>query len=140
MPYAPRNDKCEHLGCKNPKSRLNGFCTDHGGLNATTRQSDGPYKTAAWLSVRARQLSVQPLCQACLTRGRVEQADTVDHVFPWRQIGKHAFMKNIWQSLCHDCHSHKTGLEKQGVFEHYTSEGIERLNVNDYALRVMAMR
>ena len=66
----------------------------------------------------------------------MEAAKHVDHVFPWRQIGKQAFLRNIFQSLCHECHSYKSGQEKRGVFEHYTTEGVETRTVDDYALRV----
>ena len=136
MPYTPVSTKCQHLGCQNPKSKLNGYCHDHGGRDYSARESDSVYQTPAWRSVRQRQLSIQPLCQGCLSRGRVEAAKHVDHVFPWRQIGKQAFLRNIFQSLCPECHSYKSGQEKHGVFEHYTSTGVEALTVNDYALRV----
>jgi 5-methylcytosine-specific restriction endonuclease McrA len=60
----------------------------------------------------------------------------VDHVFPWRRIGKGSFLNNIFQSLCQNCHSYKTGQEKQGVFEYYSTEGVEKLTEHDYPLRV----
>ena len=101
-----------------------------------TREVNSVYQTPAWRSLRQRQLSIQPLCQACLCRGRVEAAKHVDHVFPWKQIGKGSFLKNIFQSLCPECHSYKTGQEKAGVFEHYTSTGVEKLTAHDYPLRV----
>jgi hypothetical protein len=28
-------------------------------------------------------------------------------------------MHNVYQSLCHECHSHKTQLEQQGIYRHY---------------------
>jgi 5-methylcytosine-specific restriction endonuclease McrA len=63
-------------------------------------------------------------------------AKHVDHVFPWRQVGKHAFLHNIFQSLCGPCHSYKTGQEKHGMIEHYTPTGVENLTIDDYAMRV----
>lgn len=90
--------------------------------NPPPRQSDSVYKSAAWESARKRQLSTQPLCQSCLIRGIVQPANTVDHVFPWKHIGKHAFTHNIFQSLCANCHSHKTGQELRGKYEHYTDK------------------
>lgn len=105
----------------------------HGGRDyAQARESDSIYQTPAWRTVRQRQLSTQPLCQACLSRGKVEAAQHVDHVFPWKHIGKHAFLHNVFQSLCQADHSHKTGLEKQGKYIHYTADGEKEYTVNDY--------
>ena len=90
------------------------------------------YQTPAWRTVRQRQLSIQPLCQACLSRGTIEAANHVDHVFAWKHIGRHAFLRNIFQSLCHADHSHKTGMEKQGIYIHYTVEGEKEYTIGDY--------
>lgn len=133
MPNYPSNSKCSELGCKEPRSKLNSYCTKHGGKDSLeARQTDSIYQTPAWRSVRQRQLSIQPLCQACLSRGRIEAAQHVDHVFPWRHIGKQAFLHNIFQSLCHADHSHKTALEKQGKYIHYTLDGEKEYIVTDY--------
>lgn len=136
MPSTPVYTKCQSLGCPNPKTKLNSFCHEHGGRNYAPRETDSIYQTPAWRSVRQRQLSIQPLCQGCLSRGRVEAAKHVDHLFPWRQVGKHAFLNNVFQSLCGPCHSYKTGQEKHGVIEHYTPTGVEHLTIDDYAMRV----
>ena len=137
MPTYPSNSKCSELGCKEPRSKLNSYCTKHGGKdNMEARQTDSIYQTPAWRTVRQRQLSIQPLCQACLSRGKVEQAQHVDHVFPWKAIGKHAFLNNIFQSLCHADHSHKTKLERQGKYTHYTQKGEKEYTQADYAFMV----
>lgn len=137
MPTYPYNSKCSELGCKEPRSRLNSYCTKHGGRdNLPSRETNSIYQTPAWRTVRQRQLSIQPLCQACLTRGKVEQAQHVDHVFPWKAIGKHAFLNNIFQSLCHADHSHKTKLERQGKYTHYTQEAEKEYTQADYAFMV----
>jgi len=134
MPTCPTNSKCSELGCKEPRSRLNSFCIQHGGKdNLPTRETDSIYQTPAWKTVRQRQLSIQPLCQACLSRGKIEAAKHVDHVFAWKHIGKHAFLNNIFQSLCHADHSHKTGLEKQGIYTHYAFSGEKQYTKHDYA-------
>lgn len=123
MPSIPANNTCSLLGCHNPRSKLNTLCLQHGGGDsAEPRNSDKVYKTASWQSIRKRQISMQPLCQSCLLRGIVTPANTVDHVFPWNQIGEHAFTHNIFQSLCPECHSYKTGQEQQGKYEHYTDK------------------
>jgi len=77
------------------------------------------YQTKHWKQLRASQLSRQPLCQSCLSRGIVNSAKHIDHVFPWSWIGKDAFYRNLFQSLCHECHSHKTSMEQDGVFIYY---------------------
>jgi 5-methylcytosine-specific restriction protein A len=133
MPYAPFNSVCRELGCKNAKSKLNSFCLDHGGLQHANEGKDNAYSNPAWRTIRRAQLSKQPLCQSCLTRGHVASALHVDHVFPWRQIGEHAFINNIFQSLCHECHSHKTAQERKGNYEHYTQDGIKNLTKSDYS-------
>ena len=119
MPSVPYDNKCSMLGCKNPRSKMNSLCMDHGGLNFLQRTSDKQYKTSGWQQIRDIQLSKQPLCQSCLIKGKVKSATTVDHVFPWRQIGSWAFTHNIFQSLCTECHSYKTAQEQKGRFEHY---------------------
>jgi len=133
MPIYPHNNKCAELGCSDPRSRINSFCLKHGGRdNIPARQTDSVYQTPAWRSIRQRQLSIQPLCQACLHRGRIEAAQHVDHVFPWKHIGQHAFLHNIFQSLCHADHSHKTGQERKGNYLHWTMEGEKAYTQDDY--------
>ena len=133
MPTYPHNTQCSELGCKESRSRLNSFCLNHGGKdNMTMRDTNSIYQTPAWRTLRQRQLSIQPLCQACLSRGKVEAAHHVDHVFAWKHVGKHAFLRNVFQSLCHADHSHKTGLEKQGKYIHYTAEGEREYVIGDY--------
>lgn len=77
-------------------------------------------------------MSRQPLCQACLVTGKVEMAQHIDHVFPWKNYGEQAFSRNLFQSLCHAHHSHKTALERKGLYEHYTLEGVKTYAEGDY--------
>ena len=123
MPSIPSYNKCSELGCNNPRSRLNTYCMDHGGKttinNQQTKLKAKEYNSSQWKRLRQRQLSTQPLCQSCKTQGRICLASDVDHVFPWNHIGPQAFMHNVYQSLCRECHSHKTHLEQQGVYRHY---------------------
>ena len=133
MPTVPTSTKCAALNCKEQKSRFNSFCIEHGGKDALpTRLSDKHYQSPAWRSIRRRQLSIQPLCQACLPRGHVCSAEHVDHLFPWNVIGGESFLKNIFQSLCQPCHSHKTALEQRSIIEHYDNEVIT-YDLNDYS-------
>lgn len=123
MPTLPTNKKCAQLGCKNQRSRLNTYCLAHGGIDTVNtddrKQFNSMYQTAQWKIIRQVQLSKQPLCECCLTKGKVVMADHVDHVFAWNHIGEQAFHKNVFQSLCTNCHSYKSGLEKQGIYRHF---------------------
>jgi 5-methylcytosine-specific restriction endonuclease McrA len=130
MPSIPI-PQCDHYQCKAPSVKGSRYCLTHTPSKAPTidRQAfNAPYKSAAWQSIRARQLSAFPLCAACLVDKRITAASHVDHVFPWQAIGAHAFTRNLWQSLCPECHGIKSGLEKRGVFRHYTDKA------NDYAV------
>ena len=124
MPSLPRS-QCDHFQCKAPSVKGSRYCDTHTQSKALTvdRQAfNARYKTAAWESIRARQLSSEPLCAACKLGGRITAASHVDHVFPWQVIGPHAFTLNLWQSLCPECHGVKSGLEKRGIFRHYTAQ------------------
>ena len=140
MPTYPTNTKCAMLGCKEPRTKLNTFCLAHGGMEYMPAQKDSVYQSAAWKTIRKTQLSIQPLCQACLSRGRIESAAHVDHVFPWQQIGQHAFLNNIFQSLCHADHSHKTAIEQRGIYTHYTANGEKTYTKDDYGYMMLQQR
>jgi len=126
VPSVPSSTICKDLGCKNPRSKYNGYCLEHGGRdtydqkhNRKRTESNGMYNTAQWLALRQIQLSKHPLCAGCDSEGIVAQATVVDHVFPWRQISKEAFFINKFQSLCYAHHAEKTQLEQQGTYRRY---------------------
>lgn len=124
MPTIPKTTKCESLQCKEPRVHGSAYCENHGGkprLTAARLESNREYKGAAWESIRARVLSDNPLCGGCMLSGRIVPAAHVDHVFPWRVIGPHAFRLNLFQGLCIECHGVKSALERRGVFRHYIS-------------------
>ena len=125
MPTIPSNTKCASLGCNNIKSRLNGYCIQHGGRDAqtynpkTNKQREAfnaKYNTAQWVTLRQIQLSKYPLCVACHAEGRVTPATVVDHLFPWSHISEEAFYINRFQSLCATHHATKTQLERHGIY------------------------
>ena len=115
MPSLPPA-QCSEPRCKAPSVPHSRFCKDHAPKPkaAPSRADLSAYKSTAWSTIRARQLSAQPLCAGCLESGIVRAANTVDHVFPWRRIGPFAFLQNRWQSLCPECHSLKTAAEHDG--------------------------
>jgi 5-methylcytosine-specific restriction protein A len=125
MPTVPLVTKCGHLGCRNERTKYSSSCIEHGGkaqpqeYNSKKKETHTKYTTKQWAIKRRIQLSSHPLCASCLSEGHIKQATTVDHVFPWTQIGEEAFYHNIFQSLCHSCHSSKTALEQKGTFRRY---------------------
>ena len=138
MPSSP-SPQCNEYHCKALSVKGSRYCLAHTPNKAPTieRQAfNAKYKTAAWESIRARQLSACPLCAACLIDGRITEASHVDHVFAWQAIGAHAFTRNLFQSLCPECHGQKSGLEKRGVFRHYTDKAHD-YTVADYAFTMM---
>lgn len=141
MPSIPKYTKCSVLGCKNTKSKYNSYCLQHGGRDTfkydrTAKdpnyiQAQKKYHSTQWQTLRQVQLSIEPLCAGCLSSGIVTQAQHVDHVFPWQQIGEVAFYHNVFQSLCQSCHSSKTKLEQKGIFRRYGKKNID-YSVIDY--------
>ena len=135
MPSIPEF-KCEALRCTAPKVRGSSYCVDHSDrpqLKIERLEANRAYKHRSWESIRASQLSKQPLCQACSLDNRVTIASQVDHVFAWRHIGKHAFTNNLFQSLCSPCHSLKTANERKGEYQHFTSDRLIVYGLSDYA-------
>ena len=138
MPTLPSNNKCASLGCFNNRSRLSTFCIEHGGRDTyVARKSverkkfNSMYDKSSWKKLRQAKLSMQPMCQACLIRGVVSPASQVDHLFAWSAIGELAFYRNIFQCLCHGCHSDKTQLERDGVYRHYNGTETD-YSIDDY--------
>ena len=129
MPTIPKYTKCLDLGCKNERSKFNAYCMGHGGRdtfnhkrwNSTQKRPTAidKYQSKQWRTLRQIQLSKHPLCAACLSEGRITPALHIDHLFPWSQLGEDAFHINVFQSLCHSCHSIKTTLEQRDIYRHY---------------------
>jgi 5-methylcytosine-specific restriction endonuclease McrA len=70
------------------------------------------YDSKLWKQCRAVKLLDDPLCERCLAAGRVEAGRHVDHLIPLADGGEPLDVKNL-QSLCHSCHSWKSGMEKK---------------------------
>lgn len=138
MPSIPC-DQCASYHCKAFSIRGSVYCLEHAPIQKTSKTREAfnaPYKSKAWAAIRARQLSREPLCAACKLDGRITQANHVDHVFPWAVIGAQAFTRNLFQSLCPECHGIKSGLEKRGVFRHYTNKA-QDFTLDEYAYTMM---
>lgn len=79
--------------------------------------ADWPYNTAAWQRLRRLKLDVEPMCEPCADVGRIEAANTVDHIVPI-SAGGHPFPAiDGLTSMCARCHSAKTarGVEAGGA-------------------------
>lgn len=143
MPTVPTNTKCSTLGCKNTKAKFSGSCVEHGGRDiyeykrneVKRKESAYKYNSKQWRVFRQIQLSRYPICAGCKADGIITSAIHVDHVFPWIQIGEHAFIHNLYQSLCQPCHSSKTQLEQQGVFRMYGNPHMDYKH-SDYRIAV----
>lgn len=72
------------------------------------------YDSAVWKKARRLQLSKQPLCKHCSMAGKIVAATEVDHIVRMSEGGAALDPDNL-QSLCHSCHSIKTGREKHGL-------------------------
>lgn len=132
MPYAPLNTECKEYGCRNPKTDRSAYCVEHGGgLTETQKANSKLYSQQAWQKIRARQLSKQPLCARCQHEGKITAAEHVDHVFPHRR-DPIKFKVNLFQSLCHSCHTLKGQDERKGKYLHYTAHGIVEYTDGDY--------
>lgn len=64
-----------------------------------------PYNTARWKALREQQLQDEPLCRYCEEQGRVQSANTADHIEPVAERPDLAFDQDNLQSLCGTCHS-----------------------------------
>ena len=135
MPSVPKPDVCSHLGCHAPRYRHFRYCQEHGGtevrISPKRIEQIGMYNNGTWERHRRIQLAKQPLCQACLLVNKVRGATTVDHVFPWSGLGEEYFYRNLFQSLCHECHSVKTQMEQKDIIRHYTTHGVKDYTMND---------
>ena len=106
---------CRHPGCHALVSDGTGYCVDHQDdrrhrfHDATARYRQaarGPMATnsPAWRKIRARILSIEPLCRECQRQGNITPATCVDHI---DEDPLNIADDNL-QPLCASCHSRKT--------------------------------
>lgn len=88
-----------------------------------TRNTKGRGYSGHWLRVRKYHLAASPLCVMCFARGWTVPATDVDHITPLSRGGTND-PANL-QSLCHSCHSSKTGRERKGQNRHVTKNALE---------------
>src|SRR5687768_5517539 len=72
------------------------------------------YNTTRWRRLRKYQLTSEPHCRMCATRGQLTRATVCDHVLPHRGR-EDIFWNGPFQSLCAECHNRdKQAIEKGG--------------------------
>ncbi|WP_036574766.1 HNH endonuclease [Oceanobacillus picturae] len=111
---------CGEFGCNN--LTRNSYCKTHEkNLQETTRnynqykrdpKVNAFYKSTKWQRVRAVALARDKgLCQRCLKRGNIRQAQVVHHIIEVRDDWEQRYGLDNLESLCHGCHNaeHKTG-------------------------------
>lgn len=132
MPTVPSSKKCIFLGCKGDKIFGSNFCSEHATKkSAKIKQNAKLYNSSAWKSTRDAMRSMFPLCSCCLISGKVTPTAHIDHVIPHRR-DTDRFLVNLFQGLCAPCHTQKTKLESQGIYRHFTNEGIIDYKDIDY--------
>ena len=109
---------CKHPGC--PKLTCGMYCEEHTGLHASDRASASARGyDSRWNKARIRFLKAHPLCVECQKQGRLVKAAVVDHIVPHRGDAKLFWDESNWQSLCKNCHDHKTMTEDRYQEFHY---------------------
>jgi len=71
------------------------------------------YKTARWRALRERQLGEHPLCEWCLEREEITEANEVHHVHQ-HQGDLDLFWGGPFISTCKPCHSSRGQREDAG--------------------------
>ena len=101
MPYKPKKP-CAYPGCRRLTNSR--YCEEHAKHEARmydqyrrdrdhTRRYD-----REWQKVRAAFLQAHPLCELCLSEGRLTPAELVHHKVPLAEKGT-----NNWDNLCALC-------------------------------------
>jgi 5-methylcytosine-specific restriction protein A len=57
--------------------------------------------------LRAAYIAAHPLCEHCLARGAVTQAQDVDHIIPHQNLDHLRLNWSNLQALCRACHAAK---------------------------------
>jgi 5-methylcytosine-specific restriction enzyme A len=81
------------------------------------------YGLGSWKRRAQHQLRAEPLCRACLAKGRVIPATVADHVEPHKGDWN-AFRLGRLQSLCADCHNRKWANDRLGYRGDIDDDGL----------------
>ena len=122
MPY--RNSKpCGKPGCSNLVNPDYYYCEKHREDYNKQRWKERDknrdpklkkfYSSRSWRKVRNKHINDNPLCEECKDKGKVVEAEEVDHIVPLKvDWSKRLDMDNL-QSLCKSCHAKKSQRDKE---------------------------
>lgn len=108
MPYSPKRP-CAYSGCSLFAETGQQYCAEH--LKLTNKhynkyerdpESNKRYGRA-WKRIRDRYIKAHPLCEECVTQGKLTPAEEVHHILPLSRGGGHE-TSNL-MALCKSCHS-----------------------------------
>ena len=97
MPYAPKTFRVPGQP-RRPSEQHRGTSAERG-------------YDAAWRRVRDKRRLLNPFCQDCEERGRIECMEIVDHVIPVDVDPTLRLELDNTRSLCRSCHAIKTNAD-----------------------------
>ncbi|WP_227002045.1 HNH endonuclease signature motif containing protein [Pediococcus damnosus] len=112
---------CSHAGCRNLIPLTERYCSKHKHEESSRvyfhrKHSGGKYEafyhSTAWKKLSYQYKLANPMCEACLKRGIIRQADIADHVVPIKQDWTKRLDYSNLESLCQYCHNDKTESEQ----------------------------
>lgn len=113
MPRKPLKP-CKHNGCPNLTDEM--FCEEHKKYASRNYEKCRRNKTLSkhysntnWRKRRAIYISQNPLCERCLSKGRMTTANLVHHIVPVSQGGSDD--EDNLMALCRSCHEHIHSVE-----------------------------
>ena len=117
MPYKPLVP-CKYPLCRAVIQPGQGYCIKHkqpiSQQEIDRHNKDNKvYGNTAWRRLRRIKLNNNPLCEICLAKGIIAQAEQVDHIIPVSLRPDLFLVYDNLQSLCEICHSKKTREENK---------------------------
>ncbi len=119
MPWKPKHN-CTYPGCRVLVESGQSRCPMH--TIAVRAQYDARRGTSTergynsrWRALRRWFLNSHPLCVECGRHGILKAAAVVDHITPHRGDQTLLYDQSNLQSLCTECHNHKTAAEDGGL-------------------------
>ena len=80
-------------------------------MYATRQERRLFYQSEAWKSLRLYKLSLNPLCERCLKKGKLVQATEVHHIIDIATDPSKVVDFTNLEALCKSCHSSHTFKE-----------------------------
>jgi 5-methylcytosine-specific restriction protein A len=118
MPYKPKVS-CKYPLCSELIETGERFCPSHKQPTSEYEKKRNSINSkvynTTWRRLRRLKLNNNPLCERCLAKGKVIQAEEVDHVISVSQQPELLLVMDNLQSLCTPCHSKKTRAENKKI-------------------------